>query len=192
MDPLGKKGEAAIERTERLEDRIAKTESHLEALDSALQDFTDNYQSLFHEELIYHNEEISKIKELSQKNNTEALERRLDKLESRVERQRQDLEALRESDLKDTISELTKEFKKTRRMLNGFTKRLSKVEKQVDSIESEVVVEMNNRDFDFEKKLDRRVYEKNEERLETDIRKLKTAVNALADQVDGEDNIEVE
>jgi len=43
-------------------------------------------------------------------------------------------------------------------------------------MESELVVEINNRDFDFEKKLDKREYESREEKLEEQVRKLRTSV----------------
>jgi len=59
-------------------------------------------------------------------------------------------------------------------------------------MESELVVEINNRDFDFEKKLDKREYESREEKLEEQVRKLRTSVRFLADELDKEDEIEIE
>jgi len=196
MDPLGKKGEAAIKRLKKLEQRIEKSESHLKGLDSALQDFGDKYESTVLEELAYHKKELEELRKISDKINTtkdsqKELEEKTKVLESRLNKQEDKLDNLIESDLTENFSKITEELKKTRDRIEEFENRLENVEESVDQLESEFLVEINNREFDFGKKIDERAYKKDRDQTRTEIAKLKAAVNALADDMD-KDEIEID
>lgn len=197
MDLLGKQGEEASEKTERLEKRLGKAESHLKAVDAALQDFADNYQGFLTDELDYQEQEISRLQSLVERideedSKIEEVEKRLDRLDSRLTNHEKKVEQLISCDLEETFSVITKEFKQTKNLIRGFRKRLDGLENKMDDIESEFMIEINNREFDFDKKLDKREFNDREKKLEKEISKLRSSVTFLADQLDEKDSIELE
>ena len=197
MDLLGKQGEEASERLNNVEKKIQKIDSHLNAVDNALQDFVDNYSQILEDELDYHESEIIQLRKTIENSSedqekTEKLERRLNKIEKRLNSHEERIENLIGSDLEKTFSELVDGVKNVKGMINHTQTDLKDLNERVDDIESEVMVEINNRDFDFDKKLDKREYEDREDRLEEEVKKLRASVIFLADELDKEDEIEVE
>lgn len=197
MDLLGKQGEEASERLNMVEEKIHKIDSHLNAVDNALQDFVDNYSQILEDELDYHESEILQLRKAIENSSedqkkTEKLERRLTKIEKRLNNHENRIENLIGSDLEKTFSELIEGVKNVRGMIRHTQTDLKDLDERVDDLESELMVEINNRDFDFEKKLDKREYEDREERLEEEVKKLRASVLFLADELDKEDEIEVE
>lgn len=197
MDLLGKQGEEASERLNNVEQKIQQIDSHLNAVDNALQDFVDNYSRILEDELDYHESEIIEIRKAlenssKKKKKTGKIERRLNKLEKRLSTHEQRTEHLIGSDLEKTFSELVNGVKNVKSMIRNTRSDVKELGERVDDIESELVVEINNRDFDFDKKLDKRDYEDREERLEEEIKKLRASVIFLADELDKRDEIEVE
>jgi len=84
MDLLGKQGEQASERLNNVEEKIQQIDSHLSAVDNALQDFVDNYSKLLEGELDQHDSEINQLWDAIEdtsdnEETTERLERRLKK-----------------------------------------------------------------------------------------------------------------
>nr|EGQ39959.1 MAG: hypothetical protein J07AB56_06870 [Candidatus Nanosalinarum sp. J07AB56] len=59
-------------------------------------------------------------------------------------------------------------------------------------MEGEFSVEVENRDFDFEKKLDRREFEDEKQETREEIAKLRASVNFLADELNKKDELETE
>lgn len=197
MDLLGKKGEEATETLEEFDERLGKLESHLNAVDSALQDFVDNYSRILQEQLDYHDDEILKIQEIieeskSDEERIDRIEKRIRKMDNRLSKQEKELKNVVETDIGSSISDVVESLKQTRSFMKTTRDRIQSLEKHVDELEGELYVEMNNRDFDFEKKLDRREYEKREEKLEQEVKKLRASVHTLADQLDSRDDIEIE
>lgn len=197
MDLLGKQGEKASERLDRVEQKIQQLDSHLNAVDNALQDFVDNYSRVLEDELDYHESEIIELRralEGSSENQekTGELETRLNRLESRLNKHEQKVEAMIGSDLEKTFSELVESVKGVKSMMRNTRKDVGELEERIDDVESELMVEINNRDFDFDKKLDKREFEDREEELEEEVKKLRASVIHLADELDERDEIEVE
>jgi len=197
MDLLGKQGEEASERLNNVEQKINQIDSHLNAVDNALQDFVDNYSQILEDELDYHESEILQLRKAIETSSedqekTEKLERRLNKIEDRLNNHEKRIKDLIDSDLENTFSELIKGVKNVKDMISHTRTDMKDLEERVDDVESELMVEINNRDFDFEKKLDKREYEDREDRLEEEVKKLRTSVVFLADELDKEDEIEVE
>lgn len=197
MDLLGKQGEEASERLNNVEQKIQKIDSHLNAVDNALQDFVDNYSQILEDELDYHESEIIQLRKALENSSddqekTERLKRRLNKIEKRLDDHENRIEDMLDSDLEKTFSDLVEGIKNVKKMINHTQDDISDLEERVEDVESELMVEINNRDFDFEKKLDKREYEDRETKLEEEIKKLRTSVLFLADELDKEDEIEVE
>lgn len=197
MDLLGKQGEEASERLNNVEQKIQQIDSHLNAVDNALQDFVDNYSQILEDELDYHESEILQLRKAIENSSedqekTEKLKRRLNKIEKRLNNHENRIENLIGSDLEKTFSELVDGVKNVKGMINHTQTDIEELEERVDDVESELMVEINNRDFDFEKKLDKREYEDREDRLEEEVKKLRASVVFLADELDKEDEIEVE
>ncbi|MFB6145251.1 MAG: hypothetical protein ABEJ99_01965 [Candidatus Nanohaloarchaea archaeon] len=197
MDILGKKGEEATESLEDFQERMNKLESHLNAVDSALQDFVDNYSRILQGQLDYHEDELVKLRDIVEDNSEEEeedkeIKQRLRKVEDRLDSQRNQLRELIETDLETSFEDVVKGLKKTRQFMRETRNRVDEVEKKVDELEGELYVEINNRDFDFEQKLDKRDYQDEKESMEEEIKKLKASVHTLADQLDSRDDIEVE
>jgi|GEM_PF-533365 chromosome segregation ATPase len=197
MDLLGKQGEQASERLNNVEEKIQQIDSHLSAVDNALQDFVDNYSKLLEGELDQHDSEINQLWDAIEdtsdnEETTERLERRLKKIEKRLDNHDKKMKNLIGLDLKKFFSEITGGVKSAKKTVKDTEKDLTDLEQRVEDMESELVVEINNRDFDFEKKLDKREYESREEKLEEQVRKLRTSVRFLADELDKEDEIEIE
>lgn len=197
MDLLGKQGEEASERLNNVEEKIQKIDSHLSAVDNALQDFVDNYSQILEDELDYHESEIVQLRKAlnnssDKKDKADKLERRLDRVEKRLNNHENRIKDLIDSDLDKTFSDLAKGIKNVKEMLGNANSDIQSLEGRVEDIESELLIEMNNRDFDFEKKLDKREFESREAELEEEVKKLRTSVLFLADELDKEDEIEVE
>jgi chromosome segregation ATPase len=197
MDLLGKQGEEASERLNNVEQKIQQIDSHLNAVDKALQDFVDNYSQILEDELDYHESEILQLRKAIEKNSedqerTDKLEKRLNKIEKRLDNHEKRIDKIIDSDLEKTFSDLVDGIQNVKNMINNTESDLEKLGERVDDVESELMVEINNRDFDFEKKLDKREYEEREDRLEEEVKKLRASVIFLADELDREDEIEVE
>ena len=197
MDILGKQGEEASERLDRVENQIQKLDSHLSAVDNALQDFVDNYSRILEDEIAYHEDELQELKrvvnESSDKDeDIQRIERRVDNLQSQIKHQEEQLDQVIGSDLEKTFSELVTGLKNVKSTVQDTKADVKELEKRVDDVESEVLVEVTNRDFDFEKKLDKREYEEREGELEEEVKKLRASVLFLADELDKKDEIEVE
>lgn len=197
MDLLGKKGEEATETLQEFDQRLEKLESHLNAVDNALQDFVDNYSRILEEQIDYHDDELQELRKVinsedEEEKKIERLEKRMHRFEKRLDEQEKELRSVVETDLETSISDVVDSLKQTRSFMTTTRDRIKKLEDRVDELEGELYVEINNRDFDFDKKLDKRDYEEREKKLEEEVKKLKASVHTLADQLDSRDDIEIE
>lgn len=189
MDILGKKSEELEEEMNAVKNEIESLGSHIDAVDSALQDFVDNYNHMLQDEMGYQEEELMKLKEVVDRQisseiaenqlsqNIKALEGRIGRLERRVDEET--------GDIVDTVKTVGGSIQKTR-------EKIDEVEEKVEDLEDSFLIHKNNSEYDLEKKLNKRDYEKNREELEDEISRLKASVTALAEEIDGEEKIEVE
>jgi hypothetical protein len=66
------------------------------------------------------------------------------------------------------------------------------LESRLNELENDFIMEVNNREFDFEKKLNKRRFEERDEEIKQELAKLRTSVNTLADEVDKKDAVRIE
>ena len=191
MDLFGD-GDKEEKRVEELESRLDSLESHLEAVDSALQDFTDNYSRILEEELDYQEQELNELRRQIDGSDDEELEKHVIGLEKRLSRLEESFEQVVGLDLEESLSEVVDEIKGVRRFMNSMRERVSDAEEKVEDVENELMIEINNRNFDFEKKLDERRFEEENKEIREELKKLRASVNYLAEELDSEDEIELE
>lgn len=188
----GGDNEEKKQRFQEMESRLDSLESHLEAVDSALQDFTDNYSRILEEELDYQEQELDALRQQIDERGDSEVEERVSRLEERLSSLERSFEELVGEDLSRSISEVVDEIRDVRRFMQSTKDRVSEVEEKVEDVESELMIEINNRDFDFEKKLDERRFEEETGSIREELNKLKASVSYLADELDSSDEIEIE
>lgn len=191
MDLFGG-GDKEEQQFEELESRLDSLESHLEAVDSALQDFTDNYSRILEEELDYQEQELNALRQQIDGSDSEELENHVIGLEKRLSRLEDNFDQVVGLDLEESLSEVVDEIKGVKRFMNSMRERVSETEEKVEDVENELMIEINNRDFDFEKKLDERRFEEENEEIREELKKLRASVSYLADELDSKDEIELE
>lgn len=196
MDLLGKEGERAKEDVEKVSSQLEDLESHLNAVDKALQDFMQKSENILVGDLQLEEGEIRKLEQLEAKDEEET--RSIAELDDEVEMIKKQLRDIRKTQKKNEKkldilmdSELLDIIDKVRDLVNTTNKRyyelrssIQKLEKRLNELENDFVLEVNNREFDFEKKADRREFEDRTEELEEEISKLRTSFNILSDEVD--------
>lgn len=190
MDLLGKEGEEARKNVEQLSGELRKLESHLNAVDSALQDFVDRFQQLESGEQNFLEEELARIEDAA--DSRYKLEERLDRIEKKQRENSRKLEELYDSGLMDTIKKLRDAAEKSQEISTSARKELRQLENRVDDLEGELIMEMNRRDYDFEQKLDTREFREEKENIFNEIKKLRASLNVLADEVDAKDSIKTD
>lgn len=191
MDLFGD-GEKENERFEELESRLESLESHLEAVDSALQDFTDDYSRILEEELDYQEQELEALRKRVEASETKELENRVLELERRLSNLETDFDQVVGLDLEESLSDVVDEIKGVRRFMNSMRKRVSEAEEKVEDVENELMIEINNRDYDFENKVDERRFEEENDEIREELKKLRASVNFLADELDSKEEIELD
>ncbi len=186
MDILGKQGEEAREELDNVSRRIQKLESHLDAVDSALSDFMDDSLEVMQQEQRIDKAEAHKIEELGEEERIDELEERVSLLEDGQETLKSKLQELVGSELLDTVSGIDSRVRAVRNRL----KELEDLEDRLNELENNVILEINSREFDFDRKLDKREFEDSREEFYEEIRKLRASVNVLADELDKKAEIE--
>lgn len=189
MDILGRQGEEALENVDHVSRKIQSLESHLDAVDSALHDFMDGSRELLANEYEMERRELAELNRVSRQEAEleEDIEERLASLEAQQNRIEGMLDQLVDSGLLESISAVREE-------VNRIGARLQEVEdlrERVNEVENELVLEINSRDFEFDKKLDKKEFEKEKRELTEEIRKLRSSVNVLADELDRKEEVEV-
>lgn len=181
MDVLGKKGEDAVEGVQNLSGRVEDLESHLNALDNAVEEVREESREI--------DLEISKV-------NRE----RLIQIEDVVEQ----LLGIQEKNLEET-SKYGKDVDRAQANINSLRKRIqgvidnqNRLESKIDDIERKVfnLEEDLNQKIDLnedrmETKVSQKEFENRNSDLKREISRLKASVNSLADDMD-DDSIKVE
>lgn len=189
MGLFGDKNEEIENELTVVEERVRTLESHLDAVDSALQDFVDNYQSVLTDEMSYQEEELDRLREIVRKerfeeDEVETVKKRLGRLETKISSLKKGKE--------DNLERILYTVKDIRRNIKDSKEDITELEKRIDDLESEFYMYRNNKEYDFEKKLDERDYQKDRKEMKQEIAKLRTSIRALADEIDEEEKIELE
>ncbi len=203
MDLLGKKGEEAWQDVEKLSEQLRDLESHLDAVDSALQDYMDRSQQLLQETYRFEEQEIEGLEEMmdeekDDRQRLDRLERRFDRLEDSIEHLRtkqaenqKKIETIMDSELLDIVERVRKMINDTNRRYNRLRDGLESLEQRINEVENDLVLEINSREFDFDRKLDRSEHEQESDEIWNEIKKLRASVNVLAEELDKKGEIQV-
>lgn len=189
MDLLGKQAEEAKQGVEHVSEQVEKLESHLDAVDSALQDYIEQSGTVLNADM---NVEQDQYQEIDREKNE------IDRLESKMEDLSDQMDRIREHQRKNTRkiqqitdSKLLETLEKVRKLVNTSNKRFynlqsdfKDLEERMNELENDFIMEVNSREFDFEKKLDQRTFKEERKELWREIKKLRASVNVMAD--DGE------
>lgn len=193
MDPLGKKGEKALEGIENVSMRLEELESRINALDSAMQDFMENSKKFMENETRIDAEEVERLENLSSDFvDEQRFENRIDNLETSLNRFKTKMERQMFPELINVISELGDQISKNKRSNRKFRKDLSDLDNKIETIENSFVVEDNRVEYDLQKKVNQREFEKENEKLREEIRKMRASINILAEEMDEKDKLEIE
>lgn len=193
MDILGKQAEEALEGVQNVSRRLEKLESHLNALDSALQDTRNVVQEDYRVE----EAEAATIEDINQRASEdevwiEELEQRLDVLEAHQEELDRELREIVDRKLLVTLRKVSETIDRLNTSQNRLRSDFSDLQEEVDRLENEWLLEANRREYDFERKLDSEEFESEKTDMWDEIRKLRSSVNILAEELDKKEDIEVE
>lgn len=193
VDPLGKKGEEALEGVKNVSQRLERLESHLNALDNALQDTRGALKQDYQVEQA-ETEKIDELEERSdlEEQDIEQLRERLDVVESHQQELDQELREIVDRKLMVTLRKVSETIDRLNSSQNRLRRDLSELQEEVEELENKWVLEANRREYDFERKLDAEEFESTKTDMWEEIRKLRSSVNVLADELDKKNDIEVE
>ena len=196
MDILGKEGEKAKQNVEKVNHQLESLESHLNAVDSALQDFMNNSQNYLGAELSLQETEVKELDKLDK--HDEENSRTIAELDNEIERMRrqmksmmkiqrtqgQQLKVLMDSELLDIIDRVRDLVNTTNKRYYDLRDALKSLENRLNELENDFIMEVNNREYDFEKKANQRDVEERTEELENEIKKLRASFSMLSDEID--------
>ncbi|QGA80201.1 hypothetical protein LC1Nh_0298 [Candidatus Nanohalobium constans] len=174
MDFLGKEGEKAAEAVENLSERIEDLESHLNALDNAVQDTKEESRETDlkvsrenRERLIQLEEMVKKLTDIQKKNldDVNSERSRQSRIEAKIDRVKEQM-----NDVEEGQAELRS--------------RVEKVEDKLFSMERELGSEIELNQSRIDSKISESQFESEKKDLKTQISRLKTSLNAIADELD--------
>lgn len=199
MDLLGQKSGSVSEEQEEASRKLQDVESHVNALDNALSDFQSRVEQT--ESRIQEAEQTlenmksdldnrvennqSRIRDL------EKVFRRLSKLQTRNKKRLKDLEDLN-SRMGESFLTLKETIEVQGRRAETVEERVEALTEKVEELESEFVLDVNRQDWDIDQKLDVNRFKNREKEVNRELSKLRTSINALADELDAEDEIRVD
>ncbi len=197
MDILGKQGEEALENVEEVNQEMQKLSSHLDAVDSALQDFMQQSQELLHQEHGLEQSEIRQLEDIAQRVSSEDAEidtlyDRIEELEDMQRRNKRRIDKLFNSDLMQYLEDMNTAVKGIRKSISNLRSDIRDIEDRVNELENNFVLEVNSRDYDFEQKLDESEYKSREKKIMNEINKLRASVSVLAEDLDRKNDIEID
>ena len=197
MDPLGKKGEDAIEGLENVSGRVERLESRIEALDTALQGFMEESKNLFDSEISLDSHEIEELESIywevyDARERSENAEEIAEDLKRRQREVEMKLEEVYSKGFIESFGKITNLVKDIRRSIIDFESEIERIDRRVDEVENDVLIEANKRDYDFDQKLDKTEFESERFEMMEEIRKLRASVNILADELDKKSDIEID
>lgn len=196
MDILGRKAEEAKEDVEQVSGELRNLRSHLDALDNALQDFMQRSGRLMTDDLKMEEGQLKEIdrldrEELDDRHRIEELEEDLELLLDEVRDlsagqrdNRNKIEEIADSELLDVVEKIRNMINVTNKRYFDLKDSIEELEQRINQLENDFVMEVNNREFDFEKKVDQKEFDSTEEELRNEIKKLRSSLNILAEDVD--------
>ncbi|MFB6244784.1 MAG: hypothetical protein ABEJ03_00370 [Candidatus Nanohaloarchaea archaeon] len=187
MDLLGKQAKEARENVEKVSEEVQKLESHLDAVDSALQDHMQTSESILADEVQVDRSLEEKVQELDSgltdaESKIGEMQEMVSRLKTRQEQNTELLEQIASSDMLETIERVRKLVDSANKRYYDLQKSIREVEDRLNELENDFVMEVNSREFDFERKVDRQDFEAETDELRSEINKLRTSVSILAEE----------
>ncbi|WP_414836942.1 hypothetical protein [Candidatus Nanohalococcus occultus] len=196
MDLLGKQAEEAKQGVQQVSDQIDQLESHLNAVDSALQDYMENSGAVLNADLKVEESQTTEIDR--EKTEIQRLESKIDEMSEQMSRiqkhQRKNTEMIKQitdSQLLDTIQKVRKLVNTSNKRFYNLQSDFTDLEDRLNELENDFVMEVNSREFDFEKKLDARKFKEERKEVREELSKLRASVNFLADDEE-EDKLRID
>jgi predicted RNase H-like nuclease (RuvC/YqgF family) len=129
----------------------------------------------------------------------EELEGQIENLQSQVQRMakvqmknKKRLQAIMDSELLEIVGRIRKLINTTNKRYYDLKDAIEDIDQRMNELENDFVLEVNSREFDFERKVDQSDYETRNQDIKNELAKLRTSVNVLADEMDKKDDIEVD
>ena len=202
MDLLGQKGEEAAENSEHLEEQIQSLQSHVNAMDNALQEFESRFNSLQQNFSGGLKEDVEENKR--ELEDLENIFRRLSKIQSEQNKRLRQLNDSKD-DVGNEISVLKQQLKNEQNNSQNLEKRISKIEQTIDNqdrkifervkaleekvgdIEEQFILDSNRQEWDIDSKVEKSLFKNRTKKIDRELSKLRTSINSLADEVNAED-----
>ncbi|MFQ3308380.1 MAG: chromosome segregation ATPase [Candidatus Nanohaloarchaea archaeon] len=196
MDLTGKKAEQAAEGVQNISQRLEQLESHLNAVDDAVQDNQNKIQNISAIE--------DKVENLRSQlgsyftnyhNRINTLEDAKDSMQQDVDSNSDRLSGLEQMNIKleDRLDEIEDKVKRNEESLEDLKTKVDGLKEDIDNLdarsEQEGVSEFKEQ---LGQKLDRTRFTNRQRAVNHEINKLRTSINALADSIDENDKIEVD
>lgn len=184
MDFLGKEGEKAAEAVENLSGRLEDLESHINAVDSAVQDLDTRMDS-----------SIESIRQESRQTDLEIAQEnreRLEDLEQLLMRvtdiQKNNLRRVRAEDggeqkLEKKYASLNEKLRRTRESQKEIENKLEMVEKKIYDVEDELDSSTSLNKNKIQSRVTETRFEREIKSLKKEISRLKASMNSISDEV---------
>lgn len=204
MGILGDDGEDKQEEDQfqLISSQLGDVNSRLNALDSALDDFQNRVRRLEAQQQADEQEDEDKtdyralygnnkerIREL--KEDVEAIDKELDEVAERQQSRIDEMEDISRQ-LYEAVTGLKSMVKKSRKHDRERRQDIERLRERLDSLETDYTVEKNQNEYDIERKLDENRFQNRKKHIDSELGKLRTSVNALAEAMDSEEEIEIE
>lgn len=181
MDFLGKEGEKAAHAVQNISERIEKLESHINALDNAVQDTKNESRvkdfeiaSKNRDRLIQLEELISQLAHIQEKNLTQIKSERS-----------------KENRLEKKINKLNQSLNQIENEQSRLESELNEIKEKISSVEKNLTSEIGLNQKRIESKVSEKSLNESLDVLKRDVSRLKSSVSILADE-DEESKIIIE
>ncbi len=196
MDLTGKKGEQAAEGVQNISQRLEELESHINALDDAVQDNQDKIQNFSSIESTVANLRFELGNYFTNYNNRiQSLEGMRDSVEEDINSNSDRISGLEKMNIKleDRLDDLEDSVEENSESLSEIKNQVESLQEDIDNIEARSE-EADTSEFDdkIDQKVDRNRFKSRQRAVNHEINKLRTSINALADSIDENDKIEID
>ena len=207
MGLLGDDG-SGNDREKMLEQQLRQMNSQLDdissrvnALDNALDDFQGRLTRLERQSEEQGEEKDDQDFRALYGNNKERIREMRDEV-TEIGEQVEEMSEMQQSRMNDmedisrqlyeAVTGLKSMVKKSRKHDRQRRKEIEKLRKRLDSLETDYTVEKNQNEYDIERKLDENRFKNRKKEIDNELGKLRTSINALAQAMDREEEIEIE
>lgn len=196
MDLTGKKGEQAAEGVQNISQRLEELESHLNAVDDAVQDNHNKIQDISAIENKVENLRSQLSSYFTNYNNRiTTLEDSQDSVKQDIDSNSDRLSGLEQMNIKleDKLDRLEEQVESNEEIVQDLKNKVTGLKEDIENLDarSEQGGVSKVKD-EIDQKLDRTRFTNRQRAVNNEINKLRTSINALADSIDENDKIEID